>query len=369
MTAYFKDPKDGANYANLSRLSRSDMNAWITGIRKLDTASLQRSLRFNSIHQPSNIFGGGIQKKAGVLITFTATQWRAVSVSAFATTTGDPFTVSSGTTLPASPTITSFAFNAYGADVLVMANAGHAYIFPHTLTSIARYPFSVITTVSDVLWSDYSSQFVAVGSASGIGRIETSPDGQTWTNKNLNSTGGYGQLASDVTGQYILAHPTTQNVWVYSEDGGDTWVQITKSIGDDPTPIPTGIAYDNHRGIWVATFSSTNEPFKVWYTDVPTADWTPCYAEVDSSGLVGESVARLNRIITIGSHWLVVASSNNHSNLTLSSNGGTSWVAGASLAHTSSSQSFLRRAGDYLLLGKAGSSQTIQAISGSFYPE
>jgi len=373
MTHYFQDPKSGANYPFKGQLPSADMNGWIGGIRAIDGVTFWQSLRFTELEQVYDILGLGVHENAGVIIEISAERWRAISLGAPGTLTGTRFEIEAGVFLPGVPTLTSRAYDAYnGSDLLIFANADTIYKFPETLAPGGITPVTLtdITNVDGLVWSNYSGLFIACGrDAASAGVIETSPDADTWTSV-ATSAGAFAILASDLTGRYLLAAPTFDNVWAYSDDGGATWTTAAVDVDGDSTPRPRSLAYDDRRAVWVATFTPgrfSGDVLKVWTTATPLVSdsWVASAAAVDSRGLRGESVALLSSIVTSGDRWIVTANSLNFANIVISDDGGATWTTAAAIVGSSAGfAALVRKTGRYLAVGITN--QTL-AISGPLW--
>ena len=371
MPLHFRDPLSGGVYQHKGRIRSSRMNGWIGAIRNLDAAALWDSLQFVKIDQTSNVFGAFANELYGYVATLSATNYRIVSLSYPQAQVGDAFfELIAATALPGTPTLSSFAASAGGGPVGgVFVYAGHSYRVETNVYTASRTAFSSITSARDVLWSEYGNQYVACGSNGDGGSVEVSPEGQTWTTQaNATSTDIYSKIACDLTGRYILVAPTANNIWGYSDDGGATWAKYTVSVDGDASPNPTGIAYDDRRGVWLATFldsAFSGDGLKVWSNANPTtATWAATATQVPSSGLVGETVAAISGILVLGDLWLATTYSTSHGNVMISTDGGVTWGVACALNGTSVSPPKIYRSGSYII---AGDANTAGAISGPVY--
>lgn len=291
MTTFYDDPKDGGEYKYNETLPSAEWNGFIDGIRSIDEITFRQALRFVPVAFGSNPYGLGVNEKAGVVIALTSTSWRAFSLAKPDGAVGSVFEVVPSTTLPGSPTITSDrCASAYGNETTVFVNDTYAYVFPSTLSGATQNTLNTITTTHDIMWSEYSQQFIVIGDGLGS-NIEVSPDGVNWVNSDVPDA-ALGvicfRLGSDVTGKNILISTNTGVGLLYSQDGGQTWSEVVKPINDVFYP-----QYDEVRNLWVLCEYSN---LKI-YSSADLVTWTLEYNGGSSIDIPG--------FLIIGKYWLV----------------------------------------------------------------
>jgi len=326
-------------------------------------------LRMLPVADPSTVFGAVVHDRAGQIVLVGATTFARVGLgypSAIGTPgSGYGLAYQQGVALAGAPTLTPLVRGAYdGANYAVFASGGYAYVFTQHHGSGGRYAFTGITTARDILWSPYSNFFLATGD----GEIESSAGGVTWATE---YTSGYDfrLIACDVTGQYVLAAPYASDDWAYSSNGGGSWTTVAaKAIGGDSSYTVTGLAYDDSRGVWLATFDGgtfIGDATRVWYVADPVAGtWAVSGASIPNYGLDLSDTAYARSVVVYGSTWIVGSegSATTDGNIWLSPDAGVTWEI--PVGYGASGPVELRRTGSYITFGNATS---VEAISGRIW--
>lgn len=260
------------------------------------------------------------------------------------------------------------AHGAYdGADVAAIVCGQYCQRFGVTLTN-TRHSLASITAASDVIWTPYAGgRFVAVGGIAGpAGRIDTSADGATWTERvtGRNAGNAYGKVAADPTGQYVLVAPADNYIWAYSTDGGITWTLYSHNLlGADDYTV-TALDYDPVGDRWVFTLDSeaaelVGHMSQVWAVANPTTT----NPELGGPAAVGTAVpargphvpVRAWGIAVVGSEWFVGAvdlgGSYGDGNVIVTRDAGATWEEAWGLGNGSDYGINLRRTGAYLAFG------------------
>lgn len=327
-------------------------------------AYLQNALRLQLLPAtgPALILGVGLHERAGQLVLVGSTTYARVGIgypkAINGTGTGQGFVYQQAETLAGSPTLSGLVNSACnGSSDLVLVSGGYSYLFTPQAGAGARYAFDGITTARDVLWSPYRGRFIAVG-GSPAGRIESSTGGVTWTNEQsaLDPSNGWHRIAGDATGRYLLVASAANNWWAYSSDGGDTWTAFQKTIGTDDVYTVTGLAYDDSRGLWLATFdggSFAGDARVVWSVANPVSGtWAAVGTAVPIYGLgTADYMTYARSIVCCGSTWIVGSegSVSGKCNVWLSRDAGATWEM--PIGYGAGGGINLRRVGSYLAFG------------------
>lgn len=290
---------------------------------------------------------------AGLLVQVSATRYKYERLGAPGTNSGFAEFV-----IPGTPTLVAPRSATSGAQAVFVGGDSNAYVFTGDL-SPSQEAMADLATTRDIIWSEYSSTYIAVGEdAAGNGTVEKSGDGTGWTEDTSasSSNNGYSRIASDSTGQYVLVGPQSGDDWAYSDDGGATWTKVTNAINSDTSFSLTGIGYHESSGRWLVTVSAHTGDDKVWWISDPT---TGTWASITPPSNYEETTTVAGELAVFG-EWVVVGiGSNSYGNTIMSSDGGATWTYALGVGETDAASALTK-------LGARGSRLFVGASTGAY---
>jgi hypothetical protein len=314
---FWNDPLEGASYSFGERLTSTQQNSYVDGLRKLDQA-IDALQAFNWVHTASGVGENDGQVAvwnsiAGNFITYygaTGNYEYTPNLDPIGSRTVD---TSSG----AAPSARAIAVDPTGIVVVGgVPDSTGAPKFTRAAANGAYYTTVAATAgtsqVMALAHNAYHSSFVAgLKYSTSPGVIQTSSDGQTWTARTTPNTNAVSSIACDKLGVTVAVSSANTAKALRSSDL-DTWTEVNLPA----TARWNAVAYVPGLGKWFVSSSSSNQ----YAESTNGTTWSsvaPTYTGVMASNDLGHggrftSMAALNNHLIAGWRNDLYASTDGH---------------------------------------------------------